>query len=69
MGSTVSAVFAIVVEPRISLVRITMGGFFAETDIAAFARDLGKRMQTLRCAPNRHLTRCDVSAMKYGEQV
>ena len=60
--------FSIAVEPHLNMMRIDMGGFFAETDIGAFRFALETKMEALTCGPNQHLTLCDVSAMKIQAQ-
>jgi sulfite reductase beta subunit-like hemoprotein len=60
--------FAFDVDPRRDLVRITMSGFFQPADIVRYERARELAFARLRCAPNRHLTLCDVSAMKIQTQ-
>ena len=56
--------FAISVEPIQHLLRIVMGGFFAENDIEALRLNLKDKLRALGCQANQHLTLCDVSLMR-----
>ncbi|MGA1800206.1 STAS/SEC14 domain-containing protein [Sphingomonas sp. 4RDLI-65] len=60
--------FEIVADPKLDLVTITMGGFFAQPDIDAFeqARDVAHR--ELRCGPNEHVTLVDIREMLIQSQ-
>ncbi len=60
--------FEIVANPKLDLVTITIGGFFAQPDIDAFeqARDVAHR--ELRCGPNEHLTLVDMREMLIQSQ-
>lgn len=68
MTTVLGAQFSISVEPQANLVRIEMGGFFSQGDMAAFQAMLESKVETLDCPPNEHLTLCDVSAMKIQTQ-
>ena len=63
-----SANFSIVIEPSADLIRVKMGGFYSEADVAAFTAELTAKMQALRCAPNQHSMFCDVSEMNIQSQ-
>lgn len=63
-----SAHYHFAIDPRQDLVRITMGGFFSEADIAAFARDQKRAYLELRCAANQHVTLVDMRAMQIQSQ-
>ena len=60
--------FSFVVDVPRSLVRITLGGFFGEADIAAFLAARERAHAQLRCGPNMHLTLSDVRDMKIQAQ-
>ena len=60
--------FAIAVDPRRSLLRITLSGFFQLEDVARFAERKRFAHAELRCPPNRHVTLADVSACKIQPQ-
>ncbi len=51
-----------------SLVRITLGGFFAQDDIDAFLAARAIAHSQLCCGPNAHLTLADVRGMKIQMQ-
>ena len=57
------AEFSIDVDPTRDLVRIRMGGFFRQTDIADFLEARRVAHQALRCAPNAHVTINDIRRM------
>ena len=57
------AEFTFEVEPDRDLVRIRMGGFFRQADIAAFVEARRVAHQQLRCAPNQHVTINDIRRM------
>lgn len=57
------AEFSIKVEPDRDLVRIRMGGFFRQADIAAFLEARRVAHQKLVCAPNAHVTLNDIRGM------
>ncbi len=63
-----SANFSIAVEPMSSLVRVRMGGFYSDVDVAAFTAELTGRMRALQCAANQHSMLCDVSEMNIQSQ-
>lgn len=63
-----SATFSIVCEPDRDLIRISMAGLFAPSDIAAFLAARREAHAELRCAPNAHLTLNDVRGMKIQPQ-
>ncbi|MFM9828842.1 MAG: hypothetical protein ACKVOB_08885 [Sphingomonas sp.] len=56
------------VDVRRSLVRITLGGFFTQSDIEGFLAARAKAHTELRCGPNEHLTLTDVRGMKIQMQ-
>ena len=60
--------FSIQVGVGLSLVRITLRGFFEPADVARFvaARDLAH--QQLRCGPNEHLTLVNITDMQIQSQ-
>jgi len=57
------AEFSLEVDPQRDLVRIRMSGFFRKGDIAAFLEARRVAHQSLRCAPNAHLTLNDMRGM------
>lgn len=59
---------AIVAEPDRDLVRITLSGFFDPSQVDRFDAARQAAYRRLRCAPNLHLTLCDVSGMKIQSQ-
>ncbi len=63
-----SANFSITLKLQHALVHVEMGGFFSEADVALFAADMISKIHALDCAPNEHLTLCDISAMKIQSQ-
>lgn len=60
--------FSITVDPRLSLVRITMSGFFEAKDIVRFTQARDAAHLQLRSAPNQHLTLVDIRAMEIQAQ-
>jgi hypothetical protein len=58
-----TATFSIHVDPERDLVRIRMGGFFRQADIADFLEKRRLAHQALRCAPNDHVTLTDIREM------
>lgn len=60
--------FTIDVEPKVDLILIRMGGFFAENDISDFRQALGEKIKELHCLPNDHITHCNVVDMKIQTQ-
>lgn len=60
--------YAIVAEPKRDLVRITLSGFFDSTQVDDFNEARIAACRQLLCAPNAHVTLCDVSAMKIQTQ-
>lgn len=63
-----SASYSIDVDVPRDLVRITMSGFFAADDIAAFLATREAAHARLTCAPNRHVTINDLRGMKIQSQ-
>ena len=57
------AEFSIEVDPHRDLVRIRMGGFFRQSDIADFLEARRVAHQALTCAPNEHVTLNDIRRM------
>ena len=57
------AEFSFKVEPDRDLVRIKMGGFFRQADIAAFVEARRVAHQQLTCPPNAHVTLNDIRGM------
>jgi hypothetical protein len=57
------AEFSLEVDPQRDLVRIRMGGFFKQADIAGFFEARRVAHQALTCAPNAHLTLNDIREM------
>jgi hypothetical protein len=57
------AEFSFKVEPERDLVRIRMGGFFRQADIADFLAARRAAHQQLLCAPNQHVTLNDIRLM------
>lgn len=49
------------IEPERSLLRITVSGFFDRSSVARLVIDRNAAVQALGCAPNQHLTLCDLS--------
>lgn len=43
---------------------LTLSGFFSEDDVALFTKERTAAQAALRCAPNQHLTLCDVSGCR-----
>ena len=63
-----AADFRFSVDPDRSLVRITMGGFFDESDIARFSEAQDAAYRRLRCLPNQHLTMVDIRTTQIQSQ-
>jgi hypothetical protein len=63
-----NATFSFDVDVVHSLVRITLGGFFAADDIAGFAAARARAHEQLRCAPNQHVTMVDLRSIKIQSQ-
>ena len=57
------ATFSIVNDGPRGLMRITMAGFFEETDIARFVLARNRELAALGTRPNDHLTLVDIRAM------
>src|SRR3954470_12654034 len=57
------AEFSLEVDAQRDLVRIRMGGFFKQADIAAFLEARRVAHQALTCAPNAHVTLNDLREM------
>jgi hypothetical protein len=57
------AEFSFKVEPERDLVRIRMGGFFRQADIADFLAARRVAHQQLVCVPNSHVTLNDIRGM------
>jgi len=57
------AEFSIEVDPERDLIRIRMGGFFRQADIAGFLEARRAAHEALRCPPNAHLTINDIRGM------
>lgn len=62
------ASWSIDVDTALSVVRITLRGFFTPADVAAFEADRDRAHAKLRCAPNQHLSLTDVREMKIQPQ-
>lgn len=62
------ATFSVAADPALSLVRITVGGFFQPDDIRRFGEQRDREHARLRCAPNQHLTLVDMRAMRIQSQ-
>ena len=60
--------FTIITTPAFDLVTITMGGFFSQPDINAFAHARDVAHRELRCGPNQHLTLVDMREMLIQSQ-
>ncbi len=60
--------FEIVADPKLDLITITIGGFFAQPDIDAFERARNVAHRELRCGPNQHLTLVDMREMLIQSQ-
>lgn len=62
------ATFSITVDVPLSLVRMTLTGFFSPADVARFveARDAAHRQ--LRSLPNQHVTLVDIRSMQIQSQ-
>lgn len=56
------------VDRERSLLSLTLTGFFGCEDVVAFELAKAAAMAQLGCSPNRHLTLCDISAMKIQPQ-
>jgi len=62
------AEFSFEVDTERDLVRISMAGFFRQTDIAAFLEARRVAHQALTCAPNEHVTINDIRRMDIQSQ-
>lgn len=62
------ASWSIDVDPALSVVRITLRGFFTPADVAAFEAARDQAHARLRCAPHQHLTLTDTREMKIQPQ-
>lgn len=62
------ASFSFNIHPALSLVRITMAGFFEEQDLARFFATQDEAYRELRCAPNTHVTLVDIRDMQIQSQ-
>jgi hypothetical protein len=60
--------FAITIEPRRKLMRITLEGFFALENVAELVAEKALALARLGCARNQHYTLVDVSACKLQPQ-
>ncbi|CAN5411474.1 hypothetical protein BH09PSE4_BH09PSE4_05850 [soil metagenome] len=60
--------YEIEVDPRLSLLHITLGGFFSLTDVDRLITDRNIAMKRLTCGPNQHVTLVDVSGCKLQSQ-
>lgn len=63
-----TAHFTVCADPARDLIRITLSGFFAADELAAFRDSLASAHTQLTCGPNRHITLVDASAMKVQSQ-
>ena len=63
-----TATYAVSVEPRLDLVRITLSGFFSEADVQSFVDARNEAHRALRCGSNQHLTLVDIRDMKIQAQ-
>lgn len=60
--------FAIMIQPRRNLMRVTLKGFFALSDVAALDVERRVALIKLGCLPNDHVTMVDVSDCKLQSQ-
>lgn len=63
-----SATFSFDVDPKRSLVRITLSGFFHRDDVLALAAARTEAVKQLSCPPNAHVTMIDVRDLKIQSQ-
>lgn len=63
-----NSTYEVTIEPRLRLLRVTLGGFFSLADVAAleFAKRAG--LVRLGCSQNEHFTLIDVTACKLQPQ-
>ena len=62
------ATFSIVVDVPLSLVRMTLSGFFSPADVTRFVEARNTAHRDLRCAANEHLTLVDIRGMQIQSQ-
>lgn len=60
--------FEVIAETDKDMIRLTMSGFFAESDIRRMRTALMVALTELRCAPNQHKTLCDIRRMQIQSQ-
>jgi hypothetical protein len=68
MGLHSPARFRVEPDTARGVTYITLSGFFLLPDVAAFDREWAQAHRLLRCAPNAHLTLCDISDMSIQSQ-
>ena len=68
MGLHSPARFRVEPDTARGVTYITLSGFFLLPDVAAFDREWAQAHALLRCAPNAHLTLCDISDMSIQSQ-
>lgn len=62
------ASFKVIAETDKDMIRLTMSGFFAESDIRRMRTALMVALTELHCAPNQHKTLCDIRRMQIQSQ-
>ena len=60
--------FEVSIEPKAGLLRMTMGGFFSIEGVERLTGALADARKSLGCAPNAHITLCDIRAMTIQSQ-
>lgn len=60
--------FSVRADPAHDAMYVDLSGFFLPTDVAAFDTAWWTARAQLRCAPNAHLTLCDLSGMSIQTQ-
>lgn len=60
--------FAVTAERDVHLIRLTMGGFFDSATIQQLRAALVEAVSSLSCAPNMHVTLCDIRQMDIQSQ-
>ena len=59
-GQGMAGTYSFIIDKRQDFVLMTLGGFFAVEEIAAFDRARRVAYRQLRCEPNQHLTLIDM---------
>lgn len=63
-----AGIYSITLVPERFLVRVTMSGFYEPDEALAFGQDIVRAQTRLECAPNDHLTLCDIRDMAIQSQ-